>query len=89
VIEPAEFRRVSFEEIECPACGSRFRGGGEGVIKCNGYATTTLRFRNRTLMEDRNRDVYNVEFLEAAVSPTEDVVPGADSTDQRDTKVEV
>jgi hypothetical protein len=53
------------------------------------YATTTLRFRNRTLMEDRNREVYNAEFIEAAVSPTEDVVPGADSTDQRDTKVEV
>jgi hypothetical protein len=46
-------------------------------------------FRNRTLMEDRNREGYNPEFLEAAVSPTEDVVPGADSTDQRDTKVEV
>ena len=40
-------------------------------------------------MEDRNREVYNLQFLEAAVSPTEDVVPGADSTDQRDTKVEV
>lgn len=39
-------------------------------------------------MEDRNREVYNVEFLEAVVSPTADVVPGADSTDQRDTKVE-
>jgi ribosomal protein S27AE len=25
VIQPAEIRRVSFDEIECPECGARFK----------------------------------------------------------------